>query len=232
MKKLVIFTGAGVSQQSDIPTFRCPKEGIYKDVEIEKMITASHFTQTPTDVFNFCNYFRDMIRDKRPNEAHNLIVKLEKEFDVTIITTNIDDLHEQAGSDNVLHLHGELHKARPYDDPLKMYRCPGDLKYGDKSPDGELLRPHVVLFEEMPYNVNNAYNAIDACDILVIVGTSLSIGYITPMLGSVKEGTKVYYVDPKPARDLEFYMVKPDYIKKDAISGMKILYKKLLKELK
>ena len=230
-KKIVFFSGAGISQESGIKTFRCPKEGIYKDLEVEKVVHASMLKHKPEIVYDFCNIFRNDILDKRPNEAHKLIARLEGSFDITVITTNIDSLHEDAGSTNVLHLHGELNKSRTFGNPANLYPLKGDLHVGDVDDNGDKLRPHVVLFEEMPYNVNESYDALEETDFLVIIGNSLSIGYTIPMLASVNPDAKVYYIDPTPSKDLEYYSLIPEYIKLSATKGMKKLYTKLLKTL-
>lgn len=229
MKKIVIFSGAGVSKESGIDTFREKVTGIYADHKIEEVVTVEALRDKPEVVYHFHNVLREKIKDKEPNEAHKLIAKLENSYDVTIITQNIDDLHEKAGSTNILHLHGELLKSRTVGNPSRLYTCEGELHVGDTDEDGNELRPHTVLFGEMPYNVNESYLALEDADILIIIGTSLSIGYTLPMLASVNPEAKVYYLDPEPVSDLTYYGLKPEFIKTTAVDGMKKLYKKLVK---
>lgn len=228
MKKIVVFSGAGVSKESGIDTFREKVTGIYADHKIEEVVTAEALLRKPEVVYHFHNVLREKIKDKEPNEAHLLIAKLENNYHVTIITQNIDDLHEKAGSTNILHLHGELLKSRTVGNPSKLYPCTGLLNVGDVDDDGIELRPHTVLFGEMPYNVNESYTALEEADILIIIGTSLSIGYTLPMLGSVNPEAKVYFIDPEPVNDLSYYGLKPEYIKATAVKGMNKLYKKLV----
>jgi NAD-dependent deacetylase len=226
MKKIVIFSGAGVSKESGIDTFREKDTGIYADHRIEDVVTIEALESKPEVVYHFHNVLRDKIKDKKPNEAHKLIARLEGDYDVTIITQNIDSLHTQAGSTKVLHLHGELNKSRTFDDPNTFFECE-TLNYGDVDSNGDKLRPHTVLFGEMPYNVDEAYKALEGADYLIIVGTSLTITYTLNMLASVNPEAKVYYVDPEPSKDLEYYLLKPEYLKTTAVKGIKKLYKKL-----
>lgn len=227
MKKIVIFSGAGVSKESGIDTFREKVTGIYADHRIEDVVTIEALESKPEVVYHFHNVLRDKIKDKKPNEAHKLIARLEGDYDVTIITQNIDSLHTQAGSTKVLHLHGELNKSRTIGNPKIFHPCEGDLNYGDTDEDGDLLRPHTVLFGEMPYNVDEAYKALEDADYLIIIGTSLTITYTLNMLASVNPEAKVYYIDPEPSKDLEYYLLKPEYMKTTAVKGIKKLYKQL-----
>lgn len=229
MKKIVVFSGAGVSKESGIDTFREKVTGIYADHKIEEVVTVEALVRKPEVVYHFHNVLRERIKDKEPNEAHLLIAKLEDYHHVTIITQNIDDLHEKAGSTNILHLHGELLKSRTVGNPSKLYPCLGELHVGDTDEDGNELRPHTVLFGEMPYNVNESYSALEEADILIIIGTSLSIGYTLPMLGSVNPEAKVYFIDPEPVKDLSYYGLKPEYLKATAVKGMSKLFKQLVK---
>lgn len=230
MKNIVVFTGAGISQESGIQTFRDATDGLYADHELEKVVTVEGFKDSPKLVMDFHNVLRNKIKDKKPNIAHRLLAELENDFNVTIITQNVDNLHELAGSTNVLHLHGELNKAREIGDNDKIYDCGNDLNYGDVGPNGMFLRPHTVLFGEMPFNVDESYEALDNADYLIVIGTSLNIGYTVPMLGGAKEDVKVFYIDPKPSKDLEYYFYKIEYIKSKASIGVKKLYNILKKD--
>jgi len=232
MKKLVFFTGAGVSQESGIPTFRDITDGLYMDHEIEEAVTKEGWMRKRELVLNFHNTLRRKIKDVFPNEAHTLIARLEGEYQVTVITQNIDDLHERGGSSTVYHLHGELLKSRSTLNH-KIYDCADDINIGDKCPDGSQLRPHTVFFGEEPYFIQQAYEALSEADILVVVGTSLQIGYTVLLLGATS-AKEIYYVDPEPSLELEnrlniFNKPKVNYIKKKAVAGMENLFKKLVK---
>jgi len=231
MKKIVVFTGAGISAESGVATFRDNQDGLWYNYNVEEVATLDGWRADKFKVLDFHNKVRATLKDAVPNEAHLALKKLEEKFEVTIITQNIDNLHEQAGSTNVLHLHGELNKSRSTKNSRLLYECLGDINIGDKCELGSQLRPHTVLFGEMPWNVNESYDAISVCDYLLIVGTSLQISYTIPLLGSVRvsENAKVFYIDPKPSTDLE-YMIPVKYIKKKAVEGVTKLVDKLMKD--
>jgi len=227
MKKLVFFTGAGVSKESGVETFRDSKDGLWNNYKIDEVATPNGWRNDREKVLRFYNERRRQMPTVEPNAAHKAIAELEKYYDVTVVTQNVDDLHERGGSTKILHLHGELTKARGC-----MYHNgmnPVDIGYNDinigdkcKISDSQ-LRPHIVWFGEMPFMVGEANDAIMDADILVIVGTSLQISYTLELLSNVKripEQTKIYYIDPSPMRYLEAYNLKVDYIKKGAVEGM------------
>lgn len=228
MENIVIFTGAGISKESNIPTFRDTNDGLYLDTDIMEVMSVSGWKKNKPLVLKFHNHLRNEVKKCEPNLAHKLLQKLESVHNVTIITQNVDDLHERAGSTNVLHLHGEIFKSRSTLNN-HIYPCLGDLNIGDKCEKGSQLRPHTVLFGEMPYNVDESYCALQEADILIIIGTSLSISYTIPLLGS--SGPKeLYYIDPEPSKTLQGYRLpKIKYIKKSATVGMGDLYEKLMK---
>lgn len=232
MKNIVVFTGAGISKESGISTFRDTNDGLYLDTDIMEIMSASGWKNKKEDVLKFHNMLREKVKECQPNEAHKLLKDLELYHHVTIVTQNVDHLHEKAGSTNVLHLHGELFKSRSTFDQT-IYPCEGDLNIGDKCPNGSQLRPHTVLFEEIPYNVQESYDALMEADILIIIGTSLGISYTIQLLGAT-QAKEIYYIDPKPSKILEYRLSlynKPaiKYIRKKASEGMRSLFKKLSK---
>lgn len=229
MKKIVIFSGAGISKESGISTFRDSVEGLWYNYNVDEVATLEGLEADPQKVFDFHNLVRADLKKAEPNDAHKALVKLEEAFDVTIITQNIDDLHERAGSSRVYHLHGELNKSRSSVDPFSIYDCEGDINLGDLCELGSQLRPHTVLFGEMPYNVDEAYNAIVECDYLLIIGTSLNITYTIQLLWAVNREAKIFYIDPKPSEALTYKGLKITYIKKKAVDGVTKIVDKLIK---
>lgn len=229
--KIVVFSGAGVSKESGIETFRDTDNGLWYEYKIEDVADNRGWKKNPQVVMDFHNFLRQGLLDKEPNGAHLSLAELEKEHEVIIITQNVGNLHEKAGFGNVLHLHGELFKSRAdepiewgteSDETVEYFECLGDLNVGDTvDVDGEevQLRPHTVLFGEMPFNINKAYAAIRECDILIVVGTSLPIRYTHHMLSVVNKEARVYYIDPSPVDDIDY--LGPTYIKKGAVEGMK-----------
>jgi NAD-dependent deacetylase len=174
MKKLVVLTGAGISAESGLKTFR-DSDGLWEGYDIEDVATPMAWKRNPQLVLEFYNYRRKNVSDAQPNAAHYGLVELEKDFDVHIITQNIDDLHERAGSTKVLHLHGEIFKMRSEMDEGLIYEIKGDIKLGDKAADGEQLRPHIVWFHEAVPMMDAAVPIVRQADIFVVVGTSLVV---------------------------------------------------------
>ena len=173
-KKLVVLSGAGVSAESGLKTFR-DSDGLWEGYNIEDVATPRAWRKDPQLVLDFYNYRRKNVMDAQPNAAHYGLAELEKNFDVTIITQNIDDLHERAGSTNVLHLHGEIFKMRSERDHGLIYEIKDDIKIGDKAEDGEQLRPYIVWFEEPVPKIEEAIPVVKSADIFVVVGTSLVV---------------------------------------------------------
>jgi len=173
-KKLVVLTGAGVSAESGLKTFR-DSDGLWEGYDIEDVATPRAWKKNPQLVLDFYNYRRKNVLDAEPNPAHLGLAALEKHFDVHIITQNIDDLHERAGSKKVLHLHGEIFKMRSERDEELIYEIRGDMKIGDLASDGSQLRPNIVWFEEPVPLIEEAVPIVRSADIFVIVGTSLVV---------------------------------------------------------
>jgi len=173
-KKLVVLTGAGISAESGLRTFR-DSDGLWEGFDVTEVATPRGWRKNPQLVLDFYNQRRKNVADARPNAAHYGLAELEKDFAVTIITQNIDDLHERAGSTNVLHLHGEIFKMRSDINEKLIYEIRGDIKWGDLAKDGAQLRPHIVWFEEPVPKIEEAVPLVVAADIFAVVGTSLVV---------------------------------------------------------
>jgi len=173
-KKLIVLSGAGISAESGLKTFR-DSDGLWEGYDVNEVATPRGWKKNPTLVLEFYNMRRHNVRDAQPNAAHLGLAELEKYFDIHIITQNIDDLHERAGSTHVLHLHGEIFKMRSESNETNVYPIREDIKYGDKAPDGGQLRPHIVWFEEPVPLIADAGRLVRKADIMVIIGTSLAV---------------------------------------------------------
>jgi len=220
MKKLVFLTGAGVSAESGLLTFR-DMGGMWQKYNVYEVATPEAWESNPELVLEFYNWRRKQLLEVEPNEAHKLIAKLEEKYDVTVITQNVDDLHERAGSTNVLHLHGELRKARSTCDENKIYDIEGwELKQGDTDENGCQLRPHVVWFGEPVPMLPKAVEIVKQSDIFVIVGTSLKVYPAASLIDYASYDVPVYYIDPKPAN---VYRKNTIVIPEKATKGMELL---------
>ena len=198
MQKLVVLTGAGISAESGISTFR-DSGGLWEGHDVNQVATPEGFAADPALVLDFYNQRRRQLSQVEPNEAHRLLAHLEKRYEVVIITQNVDDLRERAGSHNIIHLHGELLKSRGVDNPNVTYPCTGDIHVGDKSPTGAQLRPHIVWFGEEVPMLEKAIAQVYSADILMIIGTSLQVYPAASLIDYVKEGTPIFYIDPNPS---------------------------------
>jgi len=229
-KKIVVFTGAGIDKESGISTFRDVQDGLWENHNIDDVCTPSGWRKDREKVLNFYNDRRKQLPTVEPNSAHTGLVKLEEKYDVTIVTQNVSDLHERAGSSKILHLHGELTKARGSLLSKETIVDIGyeDINIGDKCPNDSQLRPHIVWFEEYPFNVEESYDAMIEADILIIIGTSLMIGYTLNLLSSVSDTCKVYYIDPQPSRYLDHSGKDITYIEKPATEGVELILNELL----
>src|SRR5689334_11910109 len=173
-KKLVVLTGAGISAESGLRTFR-DSDGLWEGYNIEDVATPRAWKKDPQLVLEFYNMRRKNVADAKPNAAHIGLASLEKDYDVTIITQNIDDLHERAGSSNVMHLHGEIFKMRSEKTPSLISEIRGDIMMGDCAKDGCQWRPHIVWFEEPVPMIEAAIPVVQSADIFVVIGTSLVV---------------------------------------------------------
>ena len=173
-KKIVVLSGAGISAESGLKTFR-DSDGLWEGYDVYEVATPRGWKKDPALVLEFYNQRRKNVLDAAPNAAHIGLAQLQDDFDVTIITQNIDDLHERAGSKKVLHLHGEIFKMRSEHDHSLVYECRGDINLGDKAGDGAQLRPHIVWFEEEVPMIQRAIPVVLSADVFVVVGTSLVV---------------------------------------------------------
>lgn len=196
-KKVIVLTGAGISAESGISTFR-DSDGLWEQYRVEDVATHEAYLRNPELVLNFYNERRRQLFQVKPNEGHRQLVRLEERYDVHIITQNIDNLHEQAGSSNVLHLHGELTKARSdRNDNLIIDIGDRDIHLGDKAPDGAQLRPHIVWFGEAVPNIEPAAELCEQADYFIVVGTSMNVYPAAGLIHYVPRSTPCYLVDPK-----------------------------------
>ena len=199
MKRIVILTGAGMSAESGISTFR-DSDGLWEKYKVEDVATPEAFDRMPEMVLDFYNQRRRQLLTCKPNEGHYGLTALEKDFDVQIITQNVDNLHEQAGSTKVLHLHGELMKSCPVNDLNKAYDIPPenpDVNLGDKDPYGNQLRPFIVWFGEAVPMIEPAIRLTEESDIFVVIGTSLNVYPAAGLLNYVRNSQPIYLIDPK-----------------------------------
>lgn len=199
-KKLVFSTGAGMSAESGISTFR-DADGLWENYPVMQVCSADGFEANPALVHQFYNDRRRQLLTVKPNEGHNIIASLEDDYDVYVITQNVDDLHERAGSHKVLHLHGELMKARAIDDDSLTFRLtPETIETTPETIiDGHRVRPHIVFFQEAVPNFEPATKLAGEADVFVIIGTSLVVYPAAALLHYVRKGVPVYYIDSHPA---------------------------------
>lgn len=201
-KKLVISTGAGMSAESGISTFR-DSGGLWEQYDVMEVASADGFRRNPALIHQFYNDRRKQLLTAQPNDGHLGLVDLEKDFDVNIITQNVDNLHEKAGSSNILHLHGELMKVRALDDESIVFELKPSDPYFETTPEtiieGHHVRPHIVFFQEAVPNIEPAIELVEQADIFVVIGTSLNVYPAAGLLNYVRRGVPVYYIDPNPA---------------------------------
>ena len=225
-KKLVVLSGAGMSQESGLKTFR-DMGGLWEQYNVTDVASAEAWQKNPELVMRFYNERRKQLFEAKPNAGHIGIADLEKDCEVEIVTQNVDDLHELAGSTNVLHLHGELRKARSTIDPdliytLKQY----ELKLGDKCEKGSQLRPHIVWFGEAVPAMQNALPIVQNADIFIVIGTSLVVYPAAGLVNYAKSEIPIFVVDPKRP---EIFLKNVTYIQEKAGKGVEILKSKLKK---
>jgi NAD-dependent deacetylase len=194
--KLVVLSGAGISAESGLKTFR-DSDGLWEGYSIEEVATPRAWRRSPQTVLDFYNERRRNVAAARPNAAHYGLVELESRYDVRIITQNIDDLHERAGSSQVLHLHGEIFRMRSERDPSLQYEIRGDMALGDLAADGAQLRPDIVWFEEPVPMIETAAMEVQEADIFVVIGTSLVVYPAAGLIHAVSAGVPVWIIDKK-----------------------------------
>jgi len=226
MKKVVVFTGAGVSAESGVKTFR-DSDGLWRQYRFEDVASPTAWQNDPELVLEFYNIRRKQLLEVNPNAAHFALVKLEEKFDVQIITQNVDDLHERAGSKNVFHLHGEIRKSRSTIDPELIYNIEGwELKLGDRCEKGSQLRPHVVWFGEQVDNFTPASEIAAKADIFIVIGTSLVVYPAASLIDYVPDLSPKYLIDPKA--NMPWAIQNMTVIQEKAGKGVPELVEKLL----
>ena len=219
MKHLIVLSGSGVSAESGLKTFR-DMGGLWEEYDVYEVASPQAWQTNRSLVLRFYNERRKQLLEAKPNRAHEILAELEKNFHVHIITQNVDDLHERAGSTKVLHLHGELRKARSTADPNLIYDLPGwELKEGDLCEIGSQLRPHVVWFGESVEEMPRAIDIAATADIFLVIGTSLNVYPAAGLIHYVPESAKVFLIDPNPTAPLHRNF---SFIQEKATKGMEI----------
>lgn len=233
MKRIVVLTGAGVSAESGVSTFR-DSDGLWENHKVEDVASIEGWYRDPSLVLDFYNQRRRQLAQVRPNDAHRAIAELEEGYKVTVVTQNVDNLHERAGSTRIIHLHGELTKVRPenccnerdgFSEETVFDIGNDEIHIGDLAPNGAQLRPHIVWFGEAVPKIEAAIDAVEQADVLLIVGTSLQVYPAAGLYRYAKAETPIYIVDPKdvPVRD-----GRVTHIKDVATKGMEV-FKNVLK---
>lgn len=203
--KIAILTGAGVSAESGISTFR-DAGGLWEGHDVMEVASPEGWRSNPELVLDFYNQRRAQLRQVQPNRAHEVIRELEVDFEVVVITQNVDDLHERAGSRHIIHLHGELRKSRSTANPAAVYDCDGDIRLGDKCPAGAQLRPHIVWFGEAVPEIERAARELMEASYVVIVGTSMQVYPAAGLVAYAPQDAHIFYVDPQPSLNYELDM--------------------------
>ena len=224
-QKLVVLTGAGISAESGLRTFR-DSDGLWEGYNIEDVATPRAWCRDPQLVLDFYNMRRRDVLAAKPNAAHIALAELEKHYDLHIITQNIDDLHERAGSTKVMHLHGEIIKMRSDKNVHKLYPITGDISLGDKAEDGGQYRPHVVWFEEPVPMIEQAIPVMYDADVFVLIGTSLAVYPVAGLVDYVRPEVAKYVIDKKIPSVSRYRNVIP--IEKPATEGIQELMAQLL----
>ena len=224
MKKCVVLTGAGISAESGLQTFR-DSGGLWEGYRVEDVCTPEAFARSPQTVIDFYNARRRAAAAAEPNAAHFALADLERAYDVQIITQNVDDLHERAGSGKVLHLHGELNKLRSTVDENEILPWQGDQTLADRDSRGYPLRPHIVWFGEAVPLIEEAVRLVEAVDTVIVVGTSLKVYPAASLLHYARFGVPVYLIDPKPNADVSGVEI----LAQTAVRGVPALVAELLR---
>lgn len=227
MKKITVLSGAGISAESGIQTFR-DADGLWEGHEITEVASPEGFHRNPEVVLNFYNLRRRQLLTVAPNQAHQLLAKLEQLYHVDIITQNVDDLHERAGSSNVVHLHGELLKARSSKNYDYIVDWHEDINLNSLCPDGHLMRPHIVWFGEAVPEFEQAIKRIEQANIVIIIGTSMQVYPAASLVQYAHKAGEIYYIDPTPGQI--YHTVTPvKLITEKATVGMQKLYDILMR---
>jgi len=225
MKNIVILTGAGMSAESGIATFR-DADGLWEGYDVMEVASPEGFYDDPELVLDFYNKRRAQLKLVKPNQGHFSLQKLEENYNVDIVTQNVDDLHERAGSSSVLHLHGELRKARSSKNELLVYSWEEDLVLGDLCEENSQLRPHIVWFGEAVPMIDEAIELVEKADILVVIGTSMQVYPAAGLVNYIQPDTPVYFIDPNPSiKESDFNNLT--IIKSGAVKGVATLVNQL-----
>jgi NAD-dependent deacetylase len=226
-KKLVVLSGAGISAESGIQTFR-DANGLWEGHNVNNVATPEGFLKNPELVLEFYNQRRKQLLTVHPNAAHLILAELEEDFEVDIITQNVDNLHEKAGSTNVLHLHGELLKVRSTKNNNYILDWNSDLVLGDFDKNGNQLRPHIVWFGEAVPALETAVQIVENAAIIIIIGTSLQVYPAASLIDFCKSDTKIYYIDANPA-SVSHFANQIEVLATTASKGMKTVQNVLKK---
>ena len=230
MKKIVVLTGAGVSAESGIKTFR-DAGGLWEGHDIMEVASPEGWRKNMEAVLEFYNQRRRQLLEVKPNAGHYALVELEKKFEVSIITQNIDDLHERAGSSRIIHLHGELLKARSTKDSSMIYEWTKDINPGDTCPLGSQLRPHIVWFGEAVPMIETAAMETMTADAVIIIGTSMQVYPAAGLIDFAEKAKRIFYIDPKPAINYELSRAASlSVIAEPATTGVPKVVKELLEQ--
>ena len=224
MKKCVVLTGAGISAESGLQTFR-DSGGLWEGYRVEDVCTPEAFARSPQTVIDFYNARRRAAAAAEPDAAHFALADLERAYDVQIITQNVDDLHERAGSSKVLHLHGELNKLRSTVDENEILPWQGDQTLADRDSRGYPLRPHIVWVGEAVPLIGESVRLVGAADTVIVVGTSLKVYPAASLLHYARFGVPVYLIDPKPNADVSGVEI----LAQTAVRGVPALVAELLR---
>jgi NAD-dependent deacetylase len=228
-KKLVVLTGAGISAESGIKTFR-DSDGLWEGHNVMDVATPEGWHKNPALVLDFYNQRRKQLKEVQPNLGHQILAELENEFEVYIITQNVDDLHERAGSSNVLHLHGELLKVRSSKNVNYILDWQDDLNFGDFDENKNQLRPHIVWFGEEVPALDEAIAITQTADYFAVIGTSLQVYPAAGLIDFTARETPIFYIDPKPIK-IPNLRNPLEVIPEVASKGMAFLREKLLNQL-
>lgn len=219
--KIVFFTGAGISKESGISTFR-DSDGLWENVKVSEIATKKAWQVNRSRMLDFYNDRRKALKDVHPNPAHKFLADLEEKYNVVVVTQNVDDLHERAGSTNVVHVHGELMKMRSSLDPKLVYDCNEDIEEGQKCEKGSQLRPNVVWFGEDVPLMEEAFQHASEADIFVIIGTSMQVYPAAQIINHIPHTSPIFYIDPS-TDGIEDWAGPIEHIVDTAVSGVEKL---------
>ena len=227
-RKIVVLTGAGMSAESGLKTFR-DADGLWEGHDVQAVASPEGWRKNKSLVLDFYNQRRAQLLKVEPNDGHKALVDLEEKYDVSIVTQNVDDLHERAGSTDIIHLHGELFKVRSIKNEKLVYDWTGPLVEGDVGEDGNQLRPHIVWFGEQVPLLNSGAAKVHDADIIIVIGTSMQVYPAASLVGVAQDDATIYYIDPRPSLNYELERANNlEVIKEVATTGVRKLVDKLL----